>query len=126
MSALDASALLAWIYTEDGHETVDEQLDGARVSAVNWSEVLQKITAKGGDATQLGEMILALGVEVADFDATDARHTAALYRDTRAHGLSLGDRACLALAHRLGKPAVTADRAWKALDLDAVEIDLIR
>ncbi len=44
---------------------------------------------------------------------------------TRAHGLSLGDRACLALARSAGLPVLTADREWRGVGLD-MEIELIR
>lgn len=55
----------------------------------------------------------------------DARMIARLWPRTRSVGLSLGDRACLATAHRLGLPTLTADTAWSELELD-LEIQLIR
>jgi ribonuclease VapC len=125
VAVLDASALLAYAYTETGHEVVAEHLRDGVVSAVNWSEVLQKITINGGDADRLGDWILALGLQVIPFDSTDAREVAALYPDTRQHGLSQADRACLVLAARLGSPAVTADQAWRDLTIDA-KVQLIR
>lgn len=54
-----------------------------------------------------------------------AEAAARLRPATRHAGLSLADRACLALARRLGVPAVTADRAWGDLDV-GVEVRLIR
>ncbi|WP_438388536.1 type II toxin-antitoxin system VapC family toxin [Actinopolyspora saharensis] len=132
MPVLDASALLALTYREDGHDHVAAQLgDDAVVSAVNWSEMLQKISAHGGDADRIGDMLRAMGLRIEPLDAEDARRAARLYPHTREAGLSLGDRACLALAARLGRVAITADRAWKnvdglALDDDVVRIDLIR
>ena len=44
---------------------------------------------------------------------------------TRAHGLASGDRACLALARRLGLPALTADRTWAELGL-GISVVVIR
>ena len=44
---------------------------------------------------------------------------------TRAQGLSLGDRACLATGLRLGRPVITADRGWVAIDV-GVTVHLIR
>ncbi len=135
MAVLDASALLALTYREEGHAYVAEQLGGAAepamVSAMNWSEVHQKIAAHGGDADQIGTMLLATGLHIAAFGAEDARRAARLQPHTQAAGLSLGDRACLALAARHGRMAITADRPWKALDglvLDEelIQIDLIR
>jgi ribonuclease VapC len=65
------------------------------------------------------------GIEVVPFDADDARAAGELSLVTRDAGLSLGDRACLALARRLDVPAVTADRAW--LNVDAgVDVVCVR
>ncbi len=50
---------------------------------------------------------------------------AKLYPQTRNRGLSLADRACLALALDKGWPVMTADRAWAGLDID-VEVEMIR
>lgn len=125
-AVLDASAVLAWTFREDGHETVAEQLrPGAMMSAVNWSEVLQKIAARGADPDQLGDRILALGLQITPFGPADAAATAKLYPHTRSSGLSLADRACLALAHLRQAPVFTADRAWKDLDLET-DLHLIR
>ncbi|QGK68542.1 PIN domain-containing protein [Allosaccharopolyspora coralli] len=125
----DASALMAWIYSEPGADVVAESLadESTTISAVNWSEVLQKIDARGGDADQLGERILALGVSVAAFDSAEARAAARLYPATRTAGLSLGDRACLALAQRLDHTALTADTAWTRIPkTTGVTVELIR
>ena len=65
------------------------------------------------------------GVALMPFDVSDAETAADLWVRTRHHGLSLGDRACLALAARIDAPAVTADRAWRDLDV-RVEIVCIR
>ena len=50
----------------------------------------------------------------------------ALVVEVRAAGLSLGDRACLALGRTLARKVLTADRAWKGLAIDGVEVELIR
>lgn len=126
MSAvLDASAVLAYLHGEPGHERVSAALDDGVISAVNWAEVLQKIDAGGGNADRLGDGLLALGLDVAALTRDDARMTAQLWPKTRSTGLSLGDRACLATAHRLGLPTLTADKAWSNLDVE-VDIQLIR
>lgn len=128
MIVLDASAVLAWIYQETGHDIVDGQLDAgqAQISAVNWSEVLQKITYKGGDATQIGAMLQGLGLEIAPFDAEQARIAADLFPLTQRHGLSLGDRSCLALALHTEARVLTSDQAWGDLQELQLEIELIR
>lgn len=122
---LDASAVLAFVYAEEGAEVVEPLLDGAVISTVNWSETLTKIIARGGDPDRLGGQILALGLELEPFTRADAERVATLYPLTSTRGLSLGDRACLAVAKRLEALAVTADQAWTDL-AHGVEVRLIR
>lgn len=122
---LDASAMLALLHSEPGGEAVEDVLDRAAMSAVNWSEICQRWLAHDVDVVDLRADIEALGVQIVPFTADDAEQTAALWVSTRRLGLSLGDRACLGLARRLELPALTADRAW--LDADVgVEIRPIR
>lgn len=122
---LDASAMLALLHSEPGAEAVEDVLDRAAISTVNWSEVCQRWLAHDVDAVDLRADIEALGVQIVPFSADDAEQAAALWNSTRRLGLSLGDRACLGLARRLELPAVTADRAW--LDADVgIEIRPIR
>lgn len=122
---LDSSAVLAFVYKETGHDSVLPLIEGSRISAANWSEVLQKIAGFGGDARRQATLLTALGIEVEPLTAEDALTAAQLYPATRQAGLSLGDRCCLALALRLGVAAVTADKAWGNLEIGA-EITLIR
>lgn len=128
-AVLDASALLAWLRGEPGADAVDAALDGAAMSAVNWAETWQKLEQNGVDAARALTQVRALGVVVVDFSTEDAAVAAGLWHSCRAAGLSLGDRACLALAIRLGLPAVTADAAWSRVEADlepAVSISLVR
>lgn len=124
-AAIDASALLALLFAEPGAETVADAIaDGARTSAINLSEVATVLVCHEHDP----ERILApvreqLAVE--PFTDRDALAAAALYPKTASKGLSLGDRSCLALAQRLGAPAVTAEHAWAELALD-IQVQLIR
>jgi PIN domain nuclease of toxin-antitoxin system len=122
---LDASALIALLWDEPGAEMVEPLLDRAAISAVNWTEVLQCYEAHGLPSRGRRDAIEALGVRIEPFGDDDAEHAAALWSSTRSAGLSLGDRACLALARRVDAAAHTADRAWHGLDLD-VEVVLIR
>ena len=122
---LDASAVLALLHSEPGAETVEGALERAAISTVNWSQVHQRRLARGVDVTDLRAGLEALGIEIVRFDADDAEQAAELWSYTREQGLSLGDRACLGLALRLGLPVLTADRVW--LDLDVgVDIQAIR
>jgi len=122
---LDASAVLALLHDEPGAGAVEAVLGEAVVSTVNWSEVAGLLDARGLPPAPLRETIEALGIELRAFRAEDADGTGELYAVTRGAGLSLGDRACLALARSLGAPALTADRAW--LDVDVgVEVRALR
>jgi PIN domain nuclease of toxin-antitoxin system len=120
---LDASALLALLQGEDGAEEVELLLDGASMSAVNLSEVMQKGDQHGVDTEGLEFDLEALGIEFHDFDVRMARVTAELW--SGGSGLSLGDRACLALARVRGSTAVTMDRRWHRAKLP-VDVRLVR
>lgn len=124
MTVLDASALLAYLNSEPGHERVVDHIDGGIISAVNWSEVCQKVEAYTG-TTQLAHGLIALGLVVSPYGAKDAELTAALYSRTQHAGLSLADRACLALALALDDLVVTADRAWHKL-VPELDVEVIR
>jgi ribonuclease VapC len=126
-AVLDASAALALLRTEPGHELVAELLPGSVISALNYCEVVRKLAQLGSaTAEEDTAALIALGATAAPFDITAAINTARLWPATRGAGLSLADRACLALATDIPNGvAVTADRAWTELDLD-VPIQLIR
>lgn len=126
-AVLDASAALALLRTEPGHEQVAELLPGSIISAVNYSEVVQKLAQLGNDTAEDDTAaLIALGATVAPFDTTRAINAARLWQDTRSAGLSLADRACLTLAAELPEGvAVTADRAWAGLGLD-IAVQVIR
>lgn len=110
---LDASAVLALLRDEAGADEVEDAIDtGAVISAVNLSEVLTKMTDAGASANEAADLIVSLFVEVEPFGLASAREVAHIRNTVRSAGLSLGDRACLALARSRGLPAITADRAW--------------
>jgi PIN domain nuclease of toxin-antitoxin system len=125
---LDASALLAVINTEPGRERVVEALDeGAAMSSVNFAEIVSKLDDYGWTEGEIRARLQEMRVEILQFDGGDAYATGLLRRRTRSMGLSLGDRACLSLASRERVPALTAERTWSRLQLDApIEIEVIR
>lgn len=125
MIALDASALLAFLLREPGHLRVAELLDEACISTVNFSEVLGRFARAGQDAARVADKLLESPIELAEFTATQAVIAAALAPAARPTGLSLGDRACLALAYDRRIRAVTADRAWSRLGI-GIEIETLR
>lgn len=122
---LDASAILARALDEPGIEIVEAVIVGASVSAVNVTEVAQRLVDLGADDLSVAETIRNLSCHTVPFDQELALQAGLLRRTTHTKGLSLGDRACLALGKRLNLPVYTADRAWAELDL-GVEVVLIR
>jgi PIN domain nuclease of toxin-antitoxin system len=123
--ALDASALLAFLLRERGHERIRGLLKEACMSTVNFSEVLGRFARARQDVVLVAERLLAAPIEFVPFSTQQAVIAAALVPDTKAEGLSLGDRACLALAQERGIRAITADRSWRRLPLP-IEIEIIR
>lgn len=109
---LDASAVLAYLQGEPGGDLVAEQLSAAVIGAVNLSEVIAKLVDKGLDDAAVDETLQSIGLEAVAFDVAQARAAGLMRSATRQRGLSLGDRACLALAKARGAPAVTTDRDW--------------
>lgn len=122
---LDASALLAFLHDEPGADRVQRVLDRAIVSAVNWAEVVQKSLLKRADVTGMQGEFAEVGMVFEPFTTSQAELAAHLWESTRRNGLSLADRACLALAMERKEPVLTADRAWGKLGLD-VDIRLLR
>ena len=114
-AVLDSSAVLALLLAEAGSDKVQEVLPGALLSAVNFAEVISKLCERGMPVDQARIAIETIGVEVIDFDGDQACLTGELRNSTRSAGLSLGDRACLALARQRTLPTLTADKAWSAL-----------
>ncbi|MBO6639548.1 MAG: type II toxin-antitoxin system VapC family toxin [Roseitalea sp.] len=122
---LDASAIVAHLNDEPGGEKVGSLLDGALVSTVNLCEVGTKLADKGVPDDDLDVIMNALRLSVVAFDQKQSRIAVALRTPTRSKGLSLADRACLALAQTMDATAVTADRAWADLDT-GVTVEVIR
>jgi PIN domain nuclease of toxin-antitoxin system len=122
---LDASAVLAYLHQEDGWEAVRSGIGEACIGAVNWSEVAQKTVQQGLDIELARDLLTEVGLTIVPFSAGQAENTAELWEKTRQHGLSLADRACLALAIEKEAVVLTADRAWADLEL-GIEIQALR
>lgn len=121
---LDASACIAVFRDEPGADGVEPLLPVASLSSVNWAEVLQ-LAIQHDVPVEMFRLVSESGLTIVPFDEAQAETVAMLRAPTRRLGLSLADRACLALASTLGSPVITADRAWADLDV-GVEIRLIR
>jgi PIN domain nuclease of toxin-antitoxin system len=123
---LDASAVLALLSRERGWEEVEQAIAvGAIISTVNIAEVVSKLNDAGMPETAIGQVLDLLHLEIVDFNQTLAHQTGMLRPHTKHMGLSLGDRACLALASVRNIPALTTDRAWEKVQLD-IAVRLIR
>ena len=121
MPVLDASAVLALILKEPGYENVPL---GGTLSSVNFAEVIAKL-ASAENAKTLEADLALLGIEIKPFNTSEACLAGELRSKTKSLGLSLGDRACLAVASLLGEDVITADKIWAKLTID-VKIRLIR
>lgn len=122
---IDASCVLALIRREPGCEVLASLLPGSRISTVNIAEVAGRLADLGLESARIREIVVELDLTEEPFGLEDALAAGGMRTATRALGLSLGDRACLALARRLGAPAYTADRAWRDIDV-GVEVILVR
>ena len=102
-------------------------LDDAAVGTVNLAEIVSQYAHRGIPEAGIRAMLGPFSVEIVPFDDELAFAAGLLVPKTRSAGLSLGDRACLALAHRLGAKAVTADRSWSRIAAEVgVEVEVIR
>ncbi|MFN7246088.1 MAG: PIN domain-containing protein [Microcystis sp.] len=130
-SVLDAAAFLAYLRDELGAEIVENALiNGCYISIINWVEVLSKIVDLGESPEEIikrlrDEGLLQNSLEIIACNEEDAITIAKFRVLTKSAGLSLGDRACLALGKRLNLPVLTADKVWTSLSL-GITITLIR
>jgi ribonuclease VapC len=123
---LDASAIIAVISSEPGAEKLTPKLLARAVgSAVNLAEVQTKLVSRGWTSGQAWEDATSPVREVLPFDERQAKIAGDLVTQTRHLGLSLGDRACLALGIALKAPVYTAEKSWKKVKVD-LRIHFIR
>jgi PIN domain nuclease of toxin-antitoxin system len=122
---LDASAVLAYLFGEAGGEAVEDYLLGNLLAAPNYIEILTKALDLGMTLEATLHDFDRLGIIVVPLDADQSVAAAAMRLVTRDRGLSLADRACLALALTRALPAVTMDRAWEGLNV-GVPVKLLR
>jgi ribonuclease VapC len=122
---LDASLILAKFNGERGGERLADFVDDAAISAVTYVEVVTKLIDGGTPFPAAHHSLSTLMLQLIDVDAALARRAAELRSKTRAGGLSLGDRLCLATAESLGATAVTADQSWRKVDV-GIPIEFVR
>jgi PIN domain nuclease of toxin-antitoxin system len=123
---LDASALMAVLNSEPGAEKLTPQiLSTAVTSTVNLAEVHGKLIQRELSPDDAWAAANGAIHETIAFTVEQAKTAGDLVVQTRALGLSLGARACLALGIALRAPVYTADRSWKNLRL-GIRIHVIR
>jgi PIN domain nuclease of toxin-antitoxin system len=122
---VDASAVLAVYLDEPGAEAATAVMAGSLLSAVNYTEVIGRALDRGRSYDHVLRALMQMAFVVVAHDLTLARRAGELRSATRGFGLSVGDRACLALAERERLPAYTTDRSWRNLDL-GIDVRLIR
>lgn len=124
---VDTSTVFVDLNEEQGVDQARRWLRDAAMSAINLQEVVSKCLDKGVPAEAIPALIAALRLDVRPLDASLAMEAGMMELVTARLGLSHGDRACLALARKLGLPAVTADQAWADVAQElGVEVVLVR
>lgn len=124
-AVLDASALIAFLRNEPGADKVAAVLSSSCISAINLAETLSKMVEYGKPLDAVTYQIERLRIPVIPFETELAKIVASLWQATRVAGLSLGDRACLAVGLHRQLPVLTTDQAWVKADV-GVKIEVIR
>jgi PIN domain nuclease of toxin-antitoxin system len=122
---IDSSIVLAVLRNEKGNGLAAELALGATMSSVNLAEIVTKCIEFEIDPNHALQYIAGRNIDVVEFGFADSVLAGRLWKAAPKGKLSLGDRACIATAVRLGATAVTADRIWAELDLPC-KVELIR
>lgn len=123
---LDASALLVLLQDEPGAEIVTDAMSDASMSAANLSEVVAKLIQHGVPDGEAESILKSFDLDIVPVDEEIAVMAGKLIKQTRAHGLSLGDRICIASGILRRDTLLTADKVWSKISIEGVEIKLIR
>jgi ribonuclease VapC len=122
---LDSSALLCLFAQEPGADVVAGKLKNAVISAVNYAEVVGKLVERSADPQATAHFLGSLELNVVDYTQAQAFQSGAFRQLTKSAGLSLGDRACLAVAAERNAIALTSDKAWQRVSV-GVKVQLVR
>ena len=122
---LDASAVLCLLQEEKGAERVARALPAAKIGAVNYSEVVGKLIEAGVEEAKIDRLVDALQLTIVPFDGAQARMVGLFRAASRKLDLSLGDRACLALASAESATALTCDRGWTKFEAPC-KVEVVR
>lgn len=124
-TVFDASAVLAVLQRERGHEVAAASLEGASISAVNYGEVLKKSAERGGSIAHVRAILAQQRLRIVPFDGTHAVRAAEIWKDCKPYGLSFADRACVSLGMMLDATVMTTEQNMTKVKLP-VTIELIR
>jgi ribonuclease VapC len=124
-AVIDASAFIALLEQEPGWERVAEAVDGAYMVAANYSEMVGHYAERGMPIEEIHALLEPFGLRIFPMDQALAEIAGLMKPATRNLGLSLADRACLALAKQKSLPVYTADRVWGKLSA-GIQIIVIR
>ncbi|HJD59317.1 MAG TPA: type II toxin-antitoxin system VapC family toxin [Rickettsia endosymbiont of Omalisus fontisbellaquei] len=114
----DASALIALFAKEDGYQLIKKHMRDGVISSVNIAEVYKYCIEKQGLTEETAKILIKLSdIKIIDFCPEQALISANIINKTKIYGLSLGDRACIALAIFKNYPILTCDKVWQKLDL---------
>lgn len=122
----DSSAVLAMLLEEPGSDMVADYLGRATISAVNLQEVAKELLREGTPARDVRAILDDIAVDVSAHDAEAAHLAAELFNQTKRYGSGLGDRSCMALGLQLALPILTADREWKKVQIEGLELRHLR
>ncbi|RYE11618.1 MAG: PIN domain-containing protein [Rickettsiales bacterium] len=124
---LDASAVIAFLKKENGYMEVQEVIHKAVISSINATEIAKYIHSENKLSIEDTKKIIdSIFEEIVPFNGEQIYMNASLVSQTKRYGLSLGDRACIALGQITGYPVYTTDRIWKEIGIPNVDIRLIR
>lgn len=114
----DASALIVLFAKEKGYELIKTHLKDAIISSINIAEVYKYcIEVQNLTKDEANSLIKLADIKIVDFSQEQALITAELVHKTKQYGLSLGDRACIALAMLKNHPVLTCDKIWQKVDV---------
>jgi ribonuclease VapC len=123
----DTSALLAYLFGEQGEDVVAEHLNRGIINTVTATELVTKLVRYGMDSDTASETLRSLSVEIRPYTLAVAEKAGSMVAFTHDYGISLGDRACLAFAESLSLPVLTSDREWQKIQqFVTVSIQFIR
>lgn len=123
---MDASAILCLLNGEKGADQVAAALPGSVIGAANYAEVIAKLRESGMTRDDADEALAVFDLDVRPLSRGQAAKTGHLISETQEADLSLGDRACLALALDLKGTAITCDRNWKKLKIEGMKLRVVR